>query len=69
MAKLSKDRINAGLSTAARVLMRAALNRVKAYYSPVLAVWHLATPGQKEKYLANSPLLKELIEWVSLWQR
>ena len=67
MAKLSKDRINAGLSTAARVLMRAALDRVKAYYSPVLAVWHLATPLQKQKYLEASPLLKELIEWTKGW--
>lgn len=67
MAKLSKERINAGLSTAARVLMRAALDRVKAYYSPVLAVWHLATPSQKQKYLEASPLLKELIEWTKGW--
>lgn len=68
MAKSAKDRINAGLGTAARVLMRQALDRVKTYYQPVLDVWHLAPKEQREAYLANSPLLKELLEWTERWR-
>ena len=42
---------------------------VKANYADVLSVWGQATDAQKQAYLANSPLLAELVGWAALWQR
>ena len=42
---------------------------VKANYADVLSVWGQATDAQKQAYLANSPLLAELIGWCDQWQR
>lgn len=57
MAKYS-----AMLTPAAKILMKQAVERVKAHYAPVLAVWSSATREQREKFLSNSPLLAELLD-------
>lgn len=49
------------LTPAAKILMKQAVERVKAHYAPVLAVWGQATPAQREKFMTNSPLLAELL--------
>lgn len=69
MAKLFKTKIGNGLTSVSRGLMRAAMDRLFSYYAPVLAVWNQATDKQKQAYLANSPLLGELLDWSSKWQR
>lgn len=69
MAKLFKTKIGNGLTGVARGLMRTALERLFSYYAPVLAVWNQATDKQKQAYLANSPLLSELLDWSEQWRR
>lgn len=58
-----------GKITAAVEAQMRNLLRSLEYYDPVLAVWNQATDAQRQKYLDNSPLLSELLEWSNRWQR
>ena len=69
MAKSFKTKSGTGLTATARGLMRAAMDRLFGYYAPVLAVWEQATPAQRQAYLANSPLLSELLSWSEQWRQ
>jgi len=57
------------LNPATAVLLRNAIDKMEKYYAPVLAVWHEATPEQKQAYLDNSPVLRELLDWSAKLQR
>ena len=42
---------------------------MKTTYADVLGVWSQATETQKTAYLANSPILADLLGWSDLWQQ
>lgn len=58
------DKIHASVEN----LLKNAMKEMDKYYAPVMEVWHLATPEQKQKYLDNSPMLQALLRWSEKWR-
>lgn len=68
MVKSSKESNGVKMTAAVEAQMRNLLGKLE-YYDPVLVVWGQCTEEQKRKYLENSPLLSELLDWSDKWQR
>lgn len=62
-------RYSAKLTTIKRTTINNAIAKLNEYYRAVLAVWHLATPEQKAKFIENSPLLKAIMDWSDQWRQ
>ena len=57
------------LTPADKKKMADAVALMKTTYADVLGVWSQATETQKAAYLANSPILAELLNWAELWRQ
>lgn len=55
------------LTPAAKILMKQAVERIKAHYGKVAEVYPQASPEQREKFLSNSPILSELLAFLRVF--
>ena len=71
MAKLAEVKRKKGkaLTPADKKKLVDALVLIKATYGDVLSVWGECTEMQKQAYLADSPVLAELLGWSELWRQ
>ena len=69
MAQSSKPQKGKKKTPAEAKKLADAIALIKASYADVLSVWGQVTDKQKQDYLANSPLLAELLDWSEQWRQ